>query len=76
MKSFINHLKDSAFQKRKVALIENGSWAPKAAAFMKGMLEECPGLEYAETAVTMKSALNAASREQIVQLAKELLGVE
>jgi len=75
MKSFINHLKDSAFQNRKVALIENGSWGPKAASFMKGMLEDCPGIDYAEPTVTIKSALNAASREQITSLAKELLGI-
>lgn len=76
MKSFINHLKDSAFQNRKVALIENGSWGPKAAAFMKGMLESCPNIDYTETTVTIKSALNEASRGQIISLAKELLGIE
>lgn len=75
MKSFINHLKDSAFQNRKVALMENGSWGPKAASFMKGMLEDCPGIDYTDTTVTIKSALNAASREQITLLAKELLGI-
>ena len=74
MKSFINHLKDSAFQNRKVALIENGSWGPKAASFMKGMLESCPGIDYTETTVTIKSALNDGSRSQIISLAKELLG--
>ena len=76
MKSFINHLKDSAFQNRTVALIENGSWGPKAASFMKGMLEDCPDIRYCDTAVTIKSALNAASKEQIVLLAKELTVVQ
>ena len=73
MKSFINHLKDSAFQNRRVALIENGSWGPKAASYMKGMLEDCPGIDYAETTVTIKSALNEASLGQITSLARELL---
>ena len=76
MKSFINHLKDSAFQNRTVALIENGSWGPKAASFMKSMLEDCPNITYTETAVTIKSALNEANRTQIIQLAKELLQAE
>lgn len=72
MKSFINHLKDSAFQNRKVALIENGSWGPKAASYMKGMLESCPGIDYTETTVTIKSALHEESRSQLLSLAKEL----
>lgn len=75
MKSFINHLKDSAFQNRTVALVENGSWGPKAASFMQGMLEGCPEIRYCDTTVTIKSALNDAARAQIVQLAKELMGV-
>lgn len=72
MKNFINHLKDSAFKRRKIGLIENGSWAPKAAEGMKKMLEECPELEYCGTTVSIKSALNDANRAQILQLAKEL----
>ena len=73
MQDFINHLKHSAFQKRKVGLIENGSWAPKAAGVMKKMLEECPGIEYCDTTVTLKSALNEDSKAQLAELASELL---
>jgi len=74
MKDFINHLKYSAFQNRKVALIENGSWAPKAAAGMKALLEECPGIEYCNTSVSIKSAMTDANKEQVLALAKELIG--
>ncbi len=38
MEEFISHLKSKAYQKRRVALIENGSWAPMAARTMKAML--------------------------------------
>ena len=73
MKTFINHLKDSAFQNRRVALVENGSWGPKAAGIMKELLDGCPGLTFTDTTVTIKSALNEESRAQLAELAKELL---
>ena len=73
MKEFINHLTERNFQKRRVGLIENGSWAPTAANTMKKMLEGCKELEFAETAVQIKSSLSEQSREQISALAGELL---
>ena len=73
MKDFINHLTERNFQKRRVGLIENGSWAPTAAKTMKKMLEGCKELEFAETTVQIKSALSEQSKEQISTLAKELL---
>ena len=73
MKDFLHHLQNSAFQKRTLALIENGSWAPKAANIMKGILEASPDLTYCDTTVTIKSAVNEAVKAQIAQLAKELL---
>ena len=42
MKDFIHHIQTSNFKNRKIALIENGSWAPKAAGIMKNMLERAP----------------------------------
>ena len=73
MKEFINHLTERNFQKRRVGLIENGSWAPTAAKTMKKMLEGCKELEFAETTVQIKSSLSEQSREQISALAGELL---
>ncbi len=72
MKDFISHLLSSNFQKRKVGLMENGTWAPKAASVMKTLLEKAPELNYCETTVSIKSALNAANKEQIKALAAEL----
>ena len=73
MKEFINHLTERNFQKRRVGLIENGSWAPTAAKTIKKMLEGCKELEFAETTVQIKSSLSEQSREQISALAGELL---
>ena len=73
MKDFINHMMASHFQNRKVGLMENGTWAPKAAAVMKTLLEKCPNLTYCDTTVSIKSAMNDANKEQIKALASELV---
>ena len=73
MREFINHLTERNFQKRRVGLIENGSWAPTAAKIMRKMFENSKELEFAETTVQIKSALSKQSREQISALAGELL---
>ena len=72
MKIFIEHLTERNFQNRTVAFIENGSWAPLAAKVMKGMLEGCKNLTFADTTVKIKSALSNESKEQIEALADEL----
>ena len=73
MKDFIHHMQTSNFQKRKIGLIENGSWAPKAAGVMQSLLEKSPGLSYCDTVVSIKSAMNDANRAQIKALAAELV---
>ena len=72
MKEFINHLTERNFQNRRVAFIENGTWAPMATKVMKSMLEKSKNLTYAETEVKIISALNDDSRAQIKALAEEL----
>ena len=72
MREFIDHLTERNFQKRTVALIENGSWAPLAAKVMKEMLAPCKDLEFVEPVVRIRSALDADSREQLDKVADEL----
>lgn len=72
MREFINHLTERNFQNRTVAFIENGSWAPMAAKIMKGMLENCKNLTYADTTVKLLSALSEDSTAQLNSLADEL----
>ncbi|MCC8060509.1 MAG: FprA family A-type flavoprotein [Clostridiales bacterium] len=74
MEEFLLHLKTKNWQKRKVGLIENGSWAPMAAKVMRGILEPMKAIEIAEPVVTIKSALNAASLEAMKQLAAAIVG--
>ena len=72
MRSFIDHLTERNYQKRRVALIENGSWAPMAAKVMRGMLEKSKELTFAETAVRILSAPNAETETALNALADEL----
>lgn len=72
MKEFIHHLTERNFQKKNVAFVENGTWAPVATKTMKSMLEGCKNLNYAENGVRVLSALNDESKAQVEALAEEL----
>lgn len=61
---FIRLLTERGYQNRTVWLIENGSWAPCVARFMRAMLEGFPGVSFAETVVSIDSVLNETSRAQ------------
>lgn len=73
MEDFLYHLKMKNYQNRRVAIIENGSWAPMAGKKMKEHFEGMKNIILCDTAVTIKSALNATSRAQLNKLADELL---
>ncbi len=72
MADFLYHLKLKNFQKRTIGILENGSWAPMAGKLMKEYVEGFKDCVTAEPTVTIKSTLNAASREQLEQLALAL----
>ncbi len=72
MRTFIDHLTERNFQSRRVAFIENGSWAPMATKVMKGMLEKSKNLTLANTEVKITSALSSESENAIETLANEL----
>ena len=72
MRTFLDHLAERNFQKRTVALMENGSWAPLAAKGMRQALQGCKNLEFVEPVVSIRSALSAQSLEQIDALADQL----
>jgi len=74
MKEFIDHLADHAYQNRKVAFMENGSWAPVAARAMRAKIEGCKGIELIDPVVTIKSSLSDESRAAVKQLAAALVG--
>lgn len=71
MREFITHLTERNFQNRKIGLIENGSWAPLAAKVMKKMFENSKNITFADTTVSIRSALNEESGSQLEALAEE-----
>lgn len=72
MHQFIHHLTSRGYQNRKIAFVENGSWAPTAAKCMKALLEGGKNLTFAENTVTIRSAMTDAERAAIAALADEL----
>ena len=72
MKEFIHHLTERNYQNRTVAFIENGTWAPTAAKVMAKMLEGSKNLTFAETTVTIRSAVKEETLRAIDTLATEL----
>ena len=73
MEDFLNRLSHKAFQKRKVGIIENGSWAPCAAKSMKAILDTMKNLEICDKVVTIKTTMKDADVEHMKELAKEIV---
>ena len=73
MRQFIGTLTEHNYQNRTVGFIENGSWAPVAAKFMRKMFENCKNMTYTDTTVTIRSAMNQENEAQIEALAEELM---
>lgn len=72
MREFLNWLTERYFCNRKLAFMENGSWAIVAAKLMREKLEKSKGLIFADTSVRIQSAINEENRRQIELLAEEL----
>ena len=73
MYDFLHHLKLKAYQKRRVGIIENGSWAPCAGRVMKGMLETMKDIEIVEPMVTIRSAMKQGDIPALEALADAML---
>lgn len=73
MENFLTHLKAKNFQKRKVAIMENGSWAPTAARQMKAVFESMKDITICDTVVTIKSVMNDDTVEVMEKMADELM---
>ena len=74
MEDFLHHLKSKNFQKRTVALIENGTWAPVAAKTMKAVLEQMKEITLCDKVVSIKSVMKEADIAEMEALAEELMG--
>lgn len=73
MYDFLHHLKLKGYRKRRVAIVENGSWAPTAGRVMRSMLEEMKNIEIVEPMVTIRSRMKESDLPAMEQLANALL---
>lgn len=73
MEDFLAHLKAKNYQKRTVAMIENGSWAPVAAKKMREYFEGMKAIEICDPVVTIKSTMKEDTLKVMEELAKELV---
>lgn len=73
MREFLHHLTERGYQNRTIGIIENGSWAPVAAKYIKKHFENSKNLTFTDTTVTLRSALDAESTAQVAALTQELL---
>lgn len=72
MENFLVTLNSKMYQNRKVALVENGSWAPSAARRMKEYLEKMKNVTVLEHTVTIRSTVKEDTKEQLQTLAQEV----
>ena len=70
---FLHSLQVKGYCKRKVALIENGSWAPSAARVMKEMLGAMKEVEIVGETVTIRSRYKEADEPALDALCKAIL---
>lgn len=74
MEDFLYHLSIKNYQKKKVALMENGSWAPMANKKMRTYFEGMKNITICENMVSIKSAMKENNVSEMEALADELLG--
>lgn len=72
MKTFLAALGERGYRNRKVAFIENGSWAPMAMKTMLATVQNWKDMTLAEHSVTIRSAVGEDATAQIRALAEEL----
>lgn len=69
MENFLHHLKAKNYQKRTIAIMENGSWGPTAARTMKGLIEGMKEINLVEPVVTIKSTMSETNVAEMETLA-------
>ena len=73
MEKFLRYLKHKNYQNRKVAIIENGSWAPMAGKCMESIIKEMKNVDICSPIVTIKTTMNDKNIEDLKVLSKNIL---
>ncbi len=69
MENLLHDIAAHNLQNRKIALIENGSWAPTSGKVMQEILSGLKGIEFYENKITLKSALAEGQLAELEALA-------
>ena len=69
MESFLHHLKAKGYCKRRVSIVQNGTWAPSAARCMRAILEPLKDIEYIGEDITIKTTMSAENKNDFKALA-------
>lgn len=72
MSNFLRALQGKNYQNRKVAVIENGTWAPSAAKKMLELIETMKNITICNPVVTVRSRMNEQNKEEMKELVEEL----
>ncbi len=70
MENLVNEMMAHNLRNRKVAIIENGSWAPQAGKILLEKLTSIPGTEFFDEMITLKSAPKEKTMEQLEYMAE------
>lgn len=73
IKDLLNRLQSKGYQKRKVAIVENGTWSPSAGRTIREILENMKSIEIVEPMVTIYSVMNDSNKEELNTLADEMV---
>ena len=73
MHDFLYHLQIKGFQRRRFALVENGSWAPSAGKVMKEMIAQMKDCEVLEPMVTIRSRMKQSDLPALEALVKAVI---
>ena len=73
MYDFLHHLEIKAYQRRRVGLVENGSWAPSAARTMRPILEGMKQVDIVEPVVTLRGRMKDEDVAKLAELAEAIL---
>ena len=75
MEDFLCHLRAKTYRSRKVAIVENGTWAPSAGKVMRGMLEAMQCVELCPMQVTIPSAVKEPTVRELEAMADALVAM-
>ena len=73
MAALIHDIKALGLMNRKIALVENGTWAPAAGKLMREELSSLKDCQILEETLTIKSALHASDKERADAFADAVL---